>query len=880
MITARSFRYFLPVLVCFLTVLSSCTQEDSGIRISGHRIQVDGYSVHAFSPHQLVSTWPAPEWTIPQPILYKLSLNGLDNEGGFGEDHELVIPAGVHEFFPPLLHFGQRLPNRIPEPALLDPPARVHFRVNLHDILEEFEKRGFTVTPTGDTILAEDFEGLYLAGSAPPLSWIWDSPGPRESSRFTDADGDSIYELTVDFHVPDLPEHSSWELGRELTSFPEFHAKQSPLLEAITNLAMEEVALNVRADSTLSAGAKWPGVWTRDVSYATQLALAYFQPELSRRSLLARLDGDDRIRQDTGTGGSWPVSSDRHIWTLAAWEIFLATGDSLWLERIRQPVLQALREDLVWNRDPYSGLLKGETSFEDWREQTYPIWASPADIQASFALSTNILFKRALEIGSVLTADPTEAELLAGAADQLEESVLSQFWNSATEHLSAYLLQTPSWLRSETRDALGEALAALYTHSDPSQWRLEFSTYRRTRWGTPVLDPQLPHSLPYHNQAIWPFVEAYSGLAAKRVGAEQIYAHSFRSMLVTAGLHLTHSENFHYLTARREPMEMNSDRQLWSGAGWLGMLLKGLFGMEVVYAQEMQQFGLQFHPSNPFTWDQFELLSLQFRGASVDLHLHGKGSVLDRILVNTVPRRVDEVLLLEGGKAYDIELSIIPESRSDSLGVNLQRRAYTLPDMPVVKWQGDTLTWSSDQDQAILIHNGFVQDTLRESFLALGDTAAGFYSLQALDSLGMRSLPTLPHYLGPAIQILLKDQPPYYYELGSGSTSLQLSFRLPSAGSYLMRFLYLNPSGPVSTGSDCGLAALQVNSGWRPQMVVFPQTGHASFWQTTAWSPVQLEEGINSITLDQEALPAENMNQSHGTFRLHALELIPDRDPG
>ncbi|HAQ19743.1 MAG TPA: hypothetical protein DCR40_11000 [Prolixibacteraceae bacterium] len=38
------------------------------------------------------------------------------------------------------------------------------------------------------------------------------------------------------------------------------------------------------------------------------------------------------IIQDTGTGGAWPVSSNRVVWAMAAWEIYTYTGDRNWLE--------------------------------------------------------------------------------------------------------------------------------------------------------------------------------------------------------------------------------------------------------------------------------------------------------------------------------------------------------------------------------------------------------------------------------------------------------------------------------------------------------------------------------------------------------------------
>ena len=39
--------------------------------------------------------------------------------------------------------------------------------------------------------------------------------------------------------------------------------------------------------------------------------------------------------------------------------------------------------------DPATGLATGETSFMDWREQSYPRWMQPSDIARSAAVGTN-----------------------------------------------------------------------------------------------------------------------------------------------------------------------------------------------------------------------------------------------------------------------------------------------------------------------------------------------------------------------------------------------------------------------------------------------------------------------------------------------------------
>ena len=115
----------------------------------------------------------------------------------------------------------------------------------------------------------------------------------------------------------------------------------STLETALYNMAVDEMINNFEKDGTLRTGLYWGGVWTRDVSYSSLLSLSYMCPDKVRNSLEVKIDRMGRIIQDTGTGGSWPCSSDRVVWALSAWNIYLATGDMEWLQKA-YPIILAL----------------------------------------------------------------------------------------------------------------------------------------------------------------------------------------------------------------------------------------------------------------------------------------------------------------------------------------------------------------------------------------------------------------------------------------------------------------------------------------------------------------------------------------------------------
>src|SRR5690606_32382395 len=122
----------------------------------------------------------------------------------------------------------------------------------------------------------------------------------------------------------------------------------SDLFDALHALAVEEARENAVSavrdyafddgnpvacgdEGCFETGRLWNYVWTRDTAYSVDLGLAAIDPLRARNSLLFKLSerrggGGLEIVQDTGTGGSWPVSTDRVAWALGA-EALLAWLD-------------------------------------------------------------------------------------------------------------------------------------------------------------------------------------------------------------------------------------------------------------------------------------------------------------------------------------------------------------------------------------------------------------------------------------------------------------------------------------------------------------------------------------------------------------------------
>ncbi|MBQ9630505.1 MAG: hypothetical protein IJR49_02830, partial [Treponema sp.] len=115
-------------------------------------------------------------------------------------------------------------------------------------------------------------------------------------------------------------------------------------IDSLVILAQNEVQKNIRPDGTFCAGAKWPTAWTRDMSYAIDLSLSFLFPEAVEKSLESRIE-NGMILQDTGSGGSWPVSTDRITWITAAYDFALYKQSTEYFEKVYSVAEKTLTKD-------------------------------------------------------------------------------------------------------------------------------------------------------------------------------------------------------------------------------------------------------------------------------------------------------------------------------------------------------------------------------------------------------------------------------------------------------------------------------------------------------------------------------------------------------
>lgn len=458
----------------------------------------------------------------------------------------------------------------------------------------------------------------------------------------------------------------------ENNQYPTVHTN-SIFFDALYSMAIDDLRLDsVQAirDSSYNngdaiacecfeTGEKWNYVWTRDLAYSVNLSLAQFDTQRSINSLLfktsgfrdlvtppAQLPKDSlQIVQDTGSGGSWPVSTDRVTWALGAAKVLQhLNGDAR--DKFATKTLAILTGTIEADRlavfDEHAGLYGGEQSYLDWRTQTYAPWIvnNLSRMAQSKALSTNVLHYHALHLAAELAREKNNsalAEKYSNWADDLKQKINEKFWLSDVNLYSTMTTSAEDSAAVYKYDSLGNSLAILLGVASTEQAQKIVATYPTTPTGAPVYYPQMPNVYVYHNRALWPFVTAYALNAAVKVNNNKVADNAIESLVRGAALNLSNMENLEWLTGKPyydDGPAISSRRQLWSVAAYLNMVSQTIFGINI------QQNNLTVSPF--------------LTPASIALLGKGKEASIDNLFVS--------------GKKVSVHLQL-PQSNNDADGI-------------------------------------------------------------------------------------------------------------------------------------------------------------------------------------------------------------------
>jgi len=506
----------------------------------------------------------------------------------------------------------------------------------------------------------------------------------------------STTEIYSDYHGKD----GHWKLEKDIRAFPEFTADNNNMIVALYNMALEEMQLNLRSDSTFSTGALWPDTWTRDVVYSMYFSFSWIHKNISLNTLRKQtLNNPKEALQDTGTGGSWPISTDRVVWALAAWEYYLVTGDKDWLAEAYESLSYTAEKDIHVAFDPNVGLFKGETCSMDWRTHTYPNWFSNENIGESFSSGTNALHMFMYEFlgrsGRILGKGQDEIATWDKYHTYVKDGLNKHFWDEKRGVYTVYLY--PEFLNYRSSQRVGvmaNGLCALLGASTPQQVESVVENFPLYPYGAAVLYPSIPDGYSYHNKSIWAVWQTPYMYAAKRVGNVSAVEHMIKSAIRQGAMFLTHKENMTHDTGYDRNTALNSDRQLWSVASYVSIVYRMFFGME------MTETGLKISPVVPadLVKGNLYLKNFRYRDAVLNFTVKGTGNKINSLKVNGEEQALPYEFPADQKGTFQIEIEMTTDANVSGK-INLveagPRKCWS-PVEPVLQESDSTFTWQQE----------------------------------------------------------------------------------------------------------------------------------------------------------------------------------------
>lgn len=833
------------------------------------------YTAKILSSTQLISNYQSPANLFKSnKIDFKFSINGKDNEMPSGTDHHFICDAKDGACATPIIKFGTQLKSEASpkDNTYLAPNTKFTISVDMNDVFDAFSKQGYYTTFNGNKIYKEDFKGVYVAGSSAPLIWDFDNLVNHPQLQLKD-NGNHIFSttLTLNASQDDKQTNSKWSLEKDISRYPQYKSSY-PISDALYNMSLEEMVKAIEPDSTFRTGKEWAGVWTRDISYSIILSMAYMQPEVAMKSLLRKVNKKKRIIQDTGTGGAYPCSTDRMIWAVAAYEVYKATGNKDWLQQAYIIIRNSIEDDEHVAYDKTTGLVKGESSFLDWREETYPKWMQPADIYESECLGTNAVHYEAnvvLAKMALLMNDKTIAAKHEALATQIKNAINKYLWMPGKGYYAQYLYGRQYKIISLRSEALGEALCVIWNIADEQQQKEIVSKIPFTDFGVTCIYPQIPNIPPYHNDAVWPFVQTYFIWAAAKAKNEKAVMQSIADIYRPASLFATNKENFVAENGDFAGTQINSSNMLWSLSGNISLVHKVLFGMK------FEDDGLSFHPFVPEALKGERTLdNFKYRNAILKIIANGFGNGIASFKIDgKVSPTCSVPSNLSGVHTLEIKLS------NNKINSNINEQSvYFSPPTPKVILVNNILKWNGAKDviDYEILKNGKTIASTQNNSYAIDTSITSEYQVIAIDKNKVESFASEPILFAEennisiyqAEQFALISDSSFKGFTGDGfveiSTALnrQLSFNInvENDGLYAVDFRYANGNGPTNTENKCALRTLNIDNK-ESGTIVFPQRGKNEWsnWGYSNSAKIYLTKGKHYITLSFEDFD-DNMN--------------------
>lgn len=417
----------------------------------------------------------------------------------------------------------------------------------------------------------------------------------------------------------------------------------------------------------IRAGGNYKTPWTRDASINTWQAMNFINPEVSRTTLLAVCDlnekGEIIIQPDVQT---W----DQIVWAIGAYNYCLVTGDEEFIKLSHGVIGRALERHRRNRFNEEFGLFKGGSFFNDGIAG-YPIECHQKGNNDSFApahpvvetimcLSTNCLYCEAYRIYGELCealgfAD--EGEKAKAYHSELKSAINKYFYSDELNRYR-YILY-PDGRTDDSQELSGHAFSVLFDICPEEKRRSLFENLTVSDSGAVSVWPPFKELFSddkpgRHNNVIWPFLNGMLIEGAAKCGLDLFAGKELES--ITSLFRKSRFKLFEIYSPYTKKAfggwqsgrKWDSCRdQTWSASCYIGAILLGAFGIRA------EEKGVSFAPCVPKMLRDAEILGVKLHGQSFSVKVKGYGNKIERFILDG---KEGEPFAPYDGKDHNIEI--------------------------------------------------------------------------------------------------------------------------------------------------------------------------------------------------------------------------------
>ncbi len=436
---------------------------------------------------------------------------------------------------------------------------------------------------------------------------------------------------------------------------------------------------------------------------------------------------------------------------------------------------------------------------------------------------------------------------------------------------------------SSSSEALGEALCVVFDVADAARQKEVVQNVPVVDYGIPCVYPQIGDIPPYHNNAVWPFVQTYWLWAGAKTGNEESVLHSIASIYRASAMFLTNKENLVADNGDWAGTQINSSNMLWSLSGNISIIHKVLFGIR------FEENGLRFEPFVPTVMSATRRLNnFPYRKANLDIEMNGYGNKIASFEMDGKEQKMPLIPPTLSGR-HKLKITLA-NNELEKQTIHLVKNEFS-PVTPITSCEKGKLSWQAIEEASNyrIFKNGHPCNETTATSFTIPSGESGEFQVQAVDKNGIASFADEPIRIYPdsTVQIyevekyLTLSTLPYHGYSGTGFVEVSravnrivnLNIETPTDGMYAIEWCYANGNGPTNTENKCAIRTLFVDD-IRLGAQIFPQRG-ISEWSNWGFSNsirVKLTKGTHHLKL--KFMPEnENMNIEVNQAMLDYLRL-------